>query len=77
MKLLVGHVFHGRSINGIVAEEAPETLVLRTPEGPVTLPKQGIQERKTAPVSLMPSGILEQLAEPELLALLKFPTTKP
>jgi putative membrane-bound dehydrogenase-like protein len=67
----------GRSINGIVAEETPESLVLRTPEGPVTVPSTSIEERTTSATSLMPSGILENLPEDEFLALVKFLTTKP
>ena len=67
----------GRSINGIVAEETPESLVLRTPEGPVTVPLKAIEERSTSAKSLMPSGILESLPDDEFLALIKFLTTKP
>jgi len=67
----------GRSINGIVAEETPESLVLRTPDGAVTIPARSIEERKTSAVSLMPSGILEQLPEDDFLALIKFLSTKP
>ena len=67
----------GRSTNGIVAEETPQSLVLRTPEGPVTILKGSIEVRKTSAVSLMPAGLLEALPEPDLLALLKFLSTKP
>jgi putative heme-binding domain-containing protein len=67
----------GRSISGIIAEETPESLVLRTPEGPVTVPLAAIEERTTSAVSLMPSGILENLPEDEFLALIKFLTAKP
>ena len=67
----------GRSINGIVGEETPAALVLKTPDGPVTVPKESIEERRTSPVSMMPSGLLENLPEADLLALLKFLTSKP
>jgi putative membrane-bound dehydrogenase-like protein len=67
----------GRSINGIIAEETPESLVLRTPDGPVTVPVTAIEERTTSAVSLMPAGILENLPEDEFLALVMFLTTKP
>jgi putative heme-binding domain-containing protein len=67
----------GRSINGIVAEETAAALVLKTPDGPVTVPKEAIDERTTSPVSMMPSGLLENLPEADLLALLKFLITKP
>ena len=67
----------GRSINGIVAEETAAALVLKTPDGPVTVPKEAIDERTTSPVSMMPSGLLENLPEADLLALIKFLTTKP
>jgi hypothetical protein len=49
--------------------------VLRTPEGLVTVP--AIEERTMSAVSLMPSGILENLPEDEFLALLAFLTAKP
>jgi len=67
----------GRSISGIVAEETPESLTLRTPEGPVTVPSKAIDERTTSPKSLMPSGILESLPEDEFFALIRFLTSKP
>jgi hypothetical protein len=51
--------------------------MLRTPDGPVTVPAAAIEERTTSAVSLMPSGILENLPEDEFLALVKFLTTKP
>jgi putative membrane-bound dehydrogenase-like protein len=67
----------GRSINGIVAEETAAAVVLKTPDGPVTVPKDSIDERTTSPVSMMPSGLLENLPDADLLALIKFLTTKP
>jgi putative membrane-bound dehydrogenase-like protein len=67
----------GRSIGGIIAAETPESLVLRTPEGQVTLPLAAIEERTTSAVSLMPSGILESLPEDEFLALIAFLIAKP
>ena len=60
-----------------MAEETPESLVLRTPEGTVTVPSKAIEERSTSAKSLMPSGILESLPEDEFLALMKFLTSKP
>ena len=68
---------NGRSISGIIAEETPESLVLRTPEGPVTVPRKEVEERTTSARSLMPAGILEALPEDEFLALVKFLTSKP
>ena len=67
----------GRSIGGIISEETPESVVLRTPEGLVTVPVAAIEERTTSAVSLMPSGILENLPEDEFLALIAFLTAKP
>ncbi len=67
----------GRSINGILAEETPESLVLRTPEGPVTVLRKAIEERAMSAQSLMPAGILESLPADEFLALVKFLTSKP
>lgn len=67
----------GRSLNGIVAQETPEVVVLRTPDGEVRVPKDTIDERTVSPVSMMPSGLLENLPESDFLALVKFLTTKP
>ncbi len=67
----------GRSINGIIADETPASLVLRTPEGLVTVPTAAIEERTTSAVSLMPSGILENLPDDEFLSLIAFLTAKP
>jgi len=67
----------GRSLNGIVAGETPEAVVLRTPEGEVRVPKDTIDERRVSPVSMMPAGLLENLPEADFLALVKFLTTKP
>jgi putative heme-binding domain-containing protein len=67
----------GRSLGGIIAEETPESLVRRPPEGAGTVPRAAIEERTTSAVSLMPAGILESLPEDEFLALVKFLTTKP
>ena len=51
--------------------------MLRTPECLVTVPAAAIEERTMSAVSLMPSGILENLPEDEFLALLAFLTAKP
>ncbi len=67
----------GRSFNGIVAEETPETLSLQTVDGMVAIPRAMIEERTTSPVSMMPAGLLEALPEADMLALVKFLTTKP
>ena len=67
----------GSSINGILAEETPTTLVLKTPEGLVTVAKEQLEERRTSPVSMMPTGLLEQMPEADMLAIIKFLTTKP
>ena len=66
----------GRVLNGIVAEETADALVLKTVDGVVTLPKETIDERTTSPVSMMPSGLLESLPESDFLALMRFLTKK-
>jgi len=68
---------NGRSLNGIMVEETPALVVLRTTDGEIRVPIETIDERTVSPVSMMPAGLFENLPEADFLALMKFLTTKP
>lgn len=66
----------GRTITGLVAEDPPDELVLREASGDFALirvAKSSIEERQVRPVSLMPSGLINQLAgRDQFLDLLRY-----
>jgi len=69
----------GRTYSGIVAGENNRQLMLRVanePE-PVSIPKSTIESREIAPVSMMPTGLLGQLKDEEVIDLVSYlQTTK-
>ena len=66
----------GRTIVGLLAEDLPDAIVLRSAEGNFELrriDKQGIEEREISPLSSMPTGLVNQLASREqFLDLLRY-----
>ncbi len=62
----------GDVINGLISNETPQTLTVRTPAGPIVLAINEITKRETSEKSLMPEGLLESLRDREQLELLKF-----
>jgi putative membrane-bound dehydrogenase-like protein len=62
----------GAVVNGIVTEETPAAVMIRTLTDTVTIPKKRIEERDLSPVSMMPTGLLDQLPGEDMLALLHF-----
>jgi putative heme-binding domain-containing protein len=63
----------GRVINGVVAEEDANRVVLKTVEQPeVIIAKEDIDSRSISPKSMMPDGQLEQMKPQELLDLIKY-----
>jgi putative heme-binding domain-containing protein len=63
----------GRSITGLVVEDAPDRLVLKTAEGQrVTVRPSEVEERKQVEVSLMPEGLAQTMGENDLVDLLAF-----
>lgn len=67
----------GAIISGMVAEETPGALVVRTLTDSVTVQKDNIANRTISPASMMPPGLLDTLSESEVIDLMKFLTTKP
>ena len=56
----------GQSVSGIVVSESPEAIVLRDAADPgreVTIPRTDIESRTESPVSLMPAGLVNLLAD--------------
>ncbi len=63
----------GRVLNGLVAKQSPEELVLKTADGQrLTLATADIEERKELNKSIMPDGIAETMTTDELVDLLTF-----
>jgi putative membrane-bound dehydrogenase-like protein len=66
----------GRVITGLLVEETPDRLVLKTATGErITVPTRSIEERRNSDVSLMPEGLAQSLTEQELVDLLVYLTT--
>ncbi len=63
----------GRTVTGLVVEEAPDRLVLKTAEGErVALRPSEIEGRKQVEVSLMPEGLAQTMGEGDFVDLLAF-----
>ncbi len=63
------------SISGLLVNETPSAVTLRTTVGEAVVPKADIKERTKSEKSLMPEGLLEALADREQIELLKFLTS--
>ena len=66
----------GRVVTGLLVEEAPDRLVIKTAEGQrVNVPTNAIEDRKQSEVSLMPEGLAQTMSDQDLIDLLTFLTT--
>jgi len=65
----------GDVVSGLVVNETPATLAIRTTADQMTIPRADIARRTTSDKSLMPEGLLESLGDREQLELLKFLTS--
>ena len=66
----------GRVLTGLIVEEAPDRVVLKTADGKRQVLRPGdIEDRKVSEVSLMPEGLAEAMTDRELIDLLAFLTT--
>jgi hypothetical protein len=54
--------------------ETETAVVLRTADQTVTVPKRDIEDRRLVQQSIMPTGLLDNLPEIEMIELLKFLT---
>ncbi len=62
----------GNLVAGVVTAEDDRTLTLKTLAAPVTLSKDDIAKRELSPMSMMPTGLLNGLEEPEVRDLLLY-----
>jgi putative heme-binding domain-containing protein len=62
----------GRLLTGVVSQENAKTLTLETATETVVLDKQDVEERKGSSTSLMPEGLLLNLADQEIRDLMKY-----
>jgi putative membrane-bound dehydrogenase-like protein len=66
----------GRTLTGLVVEEAPDRIVLKTADGKrQTIKPADVEDRKISEVSLMPEGLAEAMSDGDLVDLLAFLTT--
>ncbi len=56
----------GSLIGGIITEEGDKSVTLKTLAEPVVVLKEDIEKRELSPRSMMPSGLLNGLEEPEV-----------
>jgi len=68
--------FDGRVYTGIVTEETADTIRLQLASGQqISLRREEIDRMQPSPVSIMPSGLDEQLSENELAHIVKYLST--
>lgn len=65
----------GELVSGLVLQETPAAISLKTLAETISIPKAEIEQRETLEKSLMPEGLLESLAAREQLELLKYLTS--
>jgi putative heme-binding domain-containing protein len=65
----------GRSLTGLLVEDSPSRVVLKTEGGKLeTVPRDEVEEMTVSKVSLMPEGIEQQLKPQEIVDLFAFLT---
>jgi putative heme-binding domain-containing protein len=65
----------GDVVSGTVVMEDDRRVVLRTaanPDRPVQVPKTQIKKQEKSPMSLMPEGLVDELSQKEINALVAF-----
>src|SRR5262249_14484837 len=62
----------GDVLSGLLVNETPTALTLRTTTETRTIARADVAQRSTSNQSLMPEGLLEPLGERQQLELLKF-----
>ena len=56
----------GRVINGLIETETSETIAIQTAKERIVVPTAEVEARKTSNVSIMPTGVIEQLPEDQI-----------
>lgn len=65
----------GDVLSGLIVNETPGAVTIRTTVGETVVTKADIATRETSENSLMPEGLLESLSAREQIELLKFLTS--
>jgi putative heme-binding domain-containing protein len=71
-KVHVLRLADGRVLQGVIAEETPQTLSVRTANETVHVPTAEIESRKESPLSMMPEGLFDRLAADEIRDLVAY-----
>jgi len=72
-KMIVIQTVDGRVLNGVIAEEDGQRVILKTVEQPrVVVLKSDIEDRLISPKSMMPDGQLDQMKPQEVKDLIKY-----
>ena len=59
-------LLHGRALSGVLIDQDPQVVVLRSSEGrDVIVPRDQLEEMKPSPTSIMPEGLLKGLSDNE------------
>jgi putative heme-binding domain-containing protein len=75
-RTLVLALADGRAVSGLLVEETPQRLVLKTADGQrVTIRPGDVEDRKFSEVSLMPEGLAQTMTDQEIVDLLAFMET--
>ncbi len=72
-KMVIIHTVDGRVLNGVIAEENAQRIILKTVQQPtVVILKSDIEARKISPKSMMPDGQLDKMKPQEVMNLIKY-----
>lgn len=72
-KMVIIHTVDGRVLNGVIAEENAQRIILKTVQQPtVVILKSDIEARKISPNSMMPDGQLDKLKPQQVMNLIKY-----
>jgi putative membrane-bound dehydrogenase-like protein len=62
----------GRVVQGVIAEENPQTVTVQTANERLSIPVADIEARKNSPLSMMPEGLLDRLTPDEVRDLVAY-----
>jgi putative heme-binding domain-containing protein len=76
-RMVIIQTVDGRVLNGVIAEENQQRVVLKTVDQPeMVILKTDIEARKTSEKSIMPDGQLDQMRIKDVINLVKYMQTK-
>ena len=72
-KMVVIQTVDGRVLSGVIGEEDPQRIILKTVEQPeVIILKSDIEDRRVSPKSMMPDGQLDKMKPQEVIDLVGY-----